>query len=68
MAQMTEAMRDFLQAWDGYRVGADEYRELERERVLVLSHFGGRGRTSGFELGQIGRIGSELFASANTRW
>src|SRR5947207_2595742 len=28
--------RDFLAAWGDYRVVADEYRELDGERVLVL--------------------------------
>ena len=32
---------------------ADEYRELDRERVLVLCHGSGRGKTSGLELGQM---------------
>jgi ketosteroid isomerase-like protein len=33
---------------------ADEYRELDAERLLVLFHFSGRGTTSGIDLGQIG--------------
>jgi ketosteroid isomerase-like protein len=43
---------DFLTAWEGYRIKVDEYRELDDERVLVLARTGGgRGRTSGLELG-----------------
>jgi ketosteroid isomerase-like protein len=41
---------DFLSAWAEVRVEADEYRELDGERVLVLGHVTGRGRASGLEL------------------
>ena len=35
------------EAWEGLRVEADEYRELDGERVLVFGHLSGRGKTSG---------------------
>jgi GNAT superfamily N-acetyltransferase len=41
---------DFLSPWEGVRAEADEYRELDGERVLVLTHMTGRGRASGLEL------------------
>jgi hypothetical protein len=47
--------RDFLSAWEGFRIKVDEYRELDDERVLVLGHYMGRGKRSGVELGQITR-------------
>jgi hypothetical protein len=31
----------------------DAYRELDHERVLVLVRFGGRGKSSGLEIGQM---------------
>ena len=34
-------------AWEDFRTEAEEYRELDGERVLVLTHFSGRGKTSG---------------------
>jgi ketosteroid isomerase-like protein len=56
-----EAWRDFLSTWEGYHVNADEYRELDEERVLVLTHWSGRGKTSGVELGQMSAKGAGLF-------
>jgi ketosteroid isomerase-like protein len=54
-------LNDFLSAWDGYRLTVDEYRELDDERVLVLVRAsGGRGRTSGVELGRHGGGGANL--------
>jgi len=53
LAEMAEGYRDWLTAWEAYRVKADEYRELDSERVLVLVRSTGRGKTSGLELGQI---------------
>ena len=61
VAAMTRTWRDFLTAWDDYRVEADEYRELDDERVLVLAHWGGRGKTSGLDLGQMSTKVASLF-------
>ena len=52
-AGMAEGMRGFLSAWEGWRAEADDIRELDDERVLVLEQYCGRGRTSGVELGQM---------------
>jgi ketosteroid isomerase-like protein len=60
LAGMAEGERHFLSGWEDYRVEAHEYRELDDERVLVLVHSSGRGRTSGLELGQIGPQGVAL--------
>jgi ketosteroid isomerase-like protein len=61
MAGMAEVWRDWLSAWDGLSVEAEEYRELDDERVLVLSRYSGRAKTSGLELGQMGAKGATLF-------
>jgi ketosteroid isomerase-like protein len=52
-AAMARAWREFPRAWEDLRAEAEEYRELDGERVLVLIHHRGRGKTSGLELGQM---------------
>src|SRR5256885_2143737 len=52
LAGMAEGFRDWLGAWKDFRTEAEGYRELDSERVLVLSHFSGCGKTSRVELGQ----------------
>jgi ketosteroid isomerase-like protein len=44
---MARGMREFLTAWEGYRVETEEYRELDDEGILVLTRDTARGRTSG---------------------
>ena len=61
LAEMANALRDLLSAWEGVRVEAEKYRELDDERVLVFSHWAGRGKTSGMDLGQLGSKGASLF-------
>ena len=46
-------MRSFLSVWEGSAIEVDEYRELDDERVLVLFHPGGHGKTSRLELAQM---------------
>jgi ketosteroid isomerase-like protein len=53
--------RERLGAWEAFGVQADEYRELDGERVLVLTSFSGHGETSGLELGPMGAEGAALF-------
>ncbi len=61
IAELTQAFRDFLGGLEGYRLEAEEYRELDRERVLVLVQNQGRGRISGVDLGQVARGGAASF-------
>jgi len=53
---MSEGMRSWISAWEEFRVEAEEYRELDEERVLVLVQLSGRGKTSGLEIGRT-RVG-----------
>ena len=52
LAAMAEAMGAWLSSWEDFRIEADEYRELDPERVLVFAHYSGRGKTSGLDIGQ----------------
>jgi ketosteroid isomerase-like protein len=60
-AAMAEGFRHFLNAWDVLRLEADEYCEVDDERVLVVIRLRGRGKTSGLELRQIPGRGAGLF-------
>ncbi len=58
---LREGWRDFPDAWEDFRTEAEGYRELDDERVFVLVHSTGRGKTSGLELGQLRDEGAHLF-------
>jgi ketosteroid isomerase-like protein len=61
VAAMAESTRDYLSAWEDARLSANEYRELDVERVLVLTRQGGRGKTSGLDLGEMGAKRASVF-------
>ena len=61
LASLSEGWRDFLSAWEQFRVEADEYRILDEERVLVLARPAGHGKTSGLELEETPTKGAQLF-------
>jgi ketosteroid isomerase-like protein len=61
LAASAEAWRGLLTAWENLRSEAEQYRELDGERVLVLAHFSGRGRRSGLDLDQMAVRGAALF-------
>ena len=58
---MANSWREWLSAFQDFQVEAVEYRALDGERVLVVGRFGGRGRTSGVEIGQIWTQGASVF-------
>jgi ketosteroid isomerase-like protein len=60
LAGLAEGTRELLGAWEGLRYEVDEYRELDDERVLVLVRYGGRGKTSGLDVGQVRAKGAHL--------
>jgi ketosteroid isomerase-like protein len=61
LAGMAEGSRYFLSAWEDFRPEAEEYREIDGERVLVLLHHRGRGKASGLELAQMQTNNAALF-------
>jgi ketosteroid isomerase-like protein len=61
LAGMAEGFRGFLRAWEEFHTEGGAIRELDGERVLVLVHYGGRGKTSGLQLGQMRTKGASLF-------
>jgi ketosteroid isomerase-like protein len=61
VAAMADSFQGWLDAWEHYRATADEYRELDDERVLVFVTRSGRGRSSGLELGQMRSKGAHVF-------
>jgi ketosteroid isomerase-like protein len=61
LAGMEHAFRDFLGTWEDWRVEAEDFRQLDDERVLVPFRFSGRGKASGLELGQVATRGANLF-------
>jgi len=61
VAGMAEAWREALSAFEELRPEADDYQALDDERVLVLMHLSGRGKTSGLEVGDIQMKGANLF-------
>jgi len=61
LSGMMEGWRDFLSAWEGWRGEAEEYRDVDGERVLVLIVGSGRGKASGLAAEQIRARGVNLF-------
>ena len=58
---LAEATRDGLGPWKDAQIEAEDFRELNGERVLVLSRFTGRGKTSGIEVDRIRATGASVF-------
>lgn len=58
---MAVGWHGWLDAWADYRTEVEEYRELDEERVLVLTHDSGRGKASGLELGEMAPKAAVLF-------
>jgi hypothetical protein len=61
VAAMTQAWREFLSAWADIRVEAEGYRQLDDERVLVLTRSSGRGKASQIELDRTWTNGAAMY-------
>jgi hypothetical protein len=53
LAGMAEGWRGWLGAWEGFQQEADEYRQLDEERVLVFFRGHGRAKASGLDLARM---------------
>jgi ketosteroid isomerase-like protein len=62
-----EAWAEFLGMWEEYRVEAEEFLELEGDRVLVLVRLLGRGKASGLEVGHVPTEAANLLHIRNGR-
>jgi ketosteroid isomerase-like protein len=55
------SIREMLSAWEHFRLSADEYREVDDERVLVLGRLIARGRRSQMDSTQLDATAANLF-------
>ena len=53
LVPLADQWREFLNSWEDFRVVAEDYRELDDSRVLVLFRRSGRGKVSGMEIAQL---------------
>jgi ketosteroid isomerase-like protein len=65
LKSMASAWRDVLSATERYRTRVDGCREIDDQRVLVLTSRSGRGKTSGVDLGQMMDRSAGLFHIRN---
>jgi hypothetical protein len=61
LAEIGARWRGFLDAWENVKVEIGECRELDSERVFVLTRWSGKGRSSGLELGRTQPAGASVF-------
>jgi ketosteroid isomerase-like protein len=64
---LRRAVRNWLSDFDDLRLEAEDYRELDDHRVLVLNKTSGRGKTSGLDIGQKGAEVYEIHDGKVTR-
>jgi len=64
---LVAAMRSLFGALEDFRNEAEDYRELDAERVLVLTNVSARGKASGLALNQKGAEVFEIHAGKVTR-
>jgi ketosteroid isomerase-like protein len=59
--EVARGWRGWLSAFGDYRVEANEFREVDSDRVLVLMQHCGRGKTSGLKVEHVKRDGANVF-------
>jgi ketosteroid isomerase-like protein len=53
LAAAAATFRQWAALWEDFGIQADEFIELDAERVLALVHFSGRGKMNGIDVGQL---------------
>jgi ketosteroid isomerase-like protein len=61
LAGLARGVREFMNAWNGVHIVADEYRTLDADRVLILVRVVAHGKTSGLDLQGMRTEGANLF-------
>ncbi len=61
LAAMAACFRDNLIGWKDFRAEAEEYLELDDERVLVLTRSTAKGKAGGMVVGQMRTKGAALY-------
>jgi ketosteroid isomerase-like protein len=54
LAGMAQAAREFVNAWDGWTIVAEDIRELDDQLVLAMTCYSARGKHSGLSVEQQG--------------
>ncbi len=61
LAGTVAGIREFLSAWEDFRITAEEYRELDDGRILVLDRRSGRSKATGLDLATMHTQGARVF-------
>jgi hypothetical protein len=61
LAGMAESVRDHFSPWEDVRAIAGECRALDGERVMVLDHRSGHGKTNGLDLAYVPTQGGTVW-------
>jgi ketosteroid isomerase-like protein len=62
---LAKGMASFARAWQWLRTEADEFRDLDEERVLVLVRYMGRGKASGVRLREMEARSASVYQVRN---
>jgi ketosteroid isomerase-like protein len=58
---LAEGTSAWINVWEGLRAHAEEFRDVDEERVLVLNRYSGRAKTSGLDIEAMRASGATVF-------